>query len=126
MMRRLHWSIVAALFATPVLLVAQISESGQRGASQTGIVRSVRRRLTFTQVAYGSNGVRMAGHGEGHFGWILGGRAVEDVWTGPLDSAPPGAPPPEHGTRGRFYDPSINAWRVVWSAPPAARGDHTP
>lgn len=42
-----------------------------------------------------------------HFGWVLGGRAVQDVLTGPTSS----------GTSVRVYDPDIDAWRVHWFGP---------
>jgi hypothetical protein len=46
--------------------------------------------------------------GECHFGWILGGRAIQDLW---------GAPTRGFGTTIRSYDPSIHAWRIHWFAP---------
>lgn len=46
--------------------------------------------------------------GEVHFGWVLGGRAVQDLW---------GAPERGFGTTLRCYDPRIDAWRVEWSSP---------
>lgn len=46
--------------------------------------------------------------GEVHFGWVLGGRAVQDLW---------GAPDRGYGTTLRSYDPSIDAWRVEWLSP---------
>lgn len=52
--------------------------------------------------------------GELHWGWILDGRAVQDVWmwidekTGKLIL---------EGTTVRFYDAKIDAWHSVWLAP---------
>jgi hypothetical protein len=51
-------------------------------------------------------------------GWVLGGRAVQDVWQVPLPGRP--APPgmqPFHGTTLRFYDPVLCAWRSTWIEP---------
>lgn len=47
-------------------------------------------------------------------GWVLGGRAIQDVWRieKPLPVA--GA---WYGTTLRIYDPSIDAWRIAWSDP---------
>jgi hypothetical protein len=52
--------------------------------------------------------------GEVHFNWILGGRAVQDIW-GSLD-------PKTHrlnpwGTTIRYYDPQLGAWRSTWISP---------
>jgi hypothetical protein len=46
--------------------------------------------------------------GEVHFGWILGGRAVQDLW---------GSPERGFGTTIRAYDRAIDAWRIHWFAP---------
>lgn len=45
--------------------------------------------------------------GELHWGWILNGRAVQDIWIGA----------PDMGTTVRFYDPEIDAWHSVWMTP---------
>jgi len=52
--------------------------------------------------------------GEVHFNWILGGRAVQDVW-GSLDPKTGRLLP--WGTTVRYYDPGLNAWRSTWIAP---------
>jgi hypothetical protein len=55
--------------------------------------------------------------GELCFGWVLGGRAVQDVWKVPASGQAPAALRPFHGTTLRFYDPSITAWRSTWIDP---------
>ena len=55
--------------------------------------------------------------GEIHFGWILGGTAIQDVMTGVVLDPPPGFPRTGFGTVVRFYDPNIDAWHCVWVAP---------
>ena len=47
--------------------------------------------------------------GEVHFGWVLKGRAVEDVWIMPQRTV--------YGVTARVWDPSIQAWRVTWINP---------
>jgi hypothetical protein len=56
--------------------------------------------------------------GELHFGWVLGGRAVQDVWIVPGREQPesPSARP-FHGSTIRFFDPAIGAWRSTWIEP---------
>jgi hypothetical protein len=48
------------------------------------------------------------------FGWILGGRAMQDVWIG----EPTGEQTePSLGTSIRFFDTRAAAWRVLWISP---------
>ncbi|WP_232668230.1 hypothetical protein [Pseudonocardia sp. TRM90224] len=58
-------------------------------------------------------------HGELHFGWVLGGRAVQDVWIVPGRGEEGAGVPPMafHGSTIRFYDPAIGAWRSTWVEP---------
>ncbi len=57
--------------------------------------------------------------GELHFGWVLGGRAVQDIWIVPGRGQPGHDQPPLgfHGSTIRFYDPIIDAWRSTWIEP---------
>jgi len=54
------------------------------------------------------DGARHAARGEIHFGWVLDGRAIQDVWI---------LPGFFHGTTLRIYDPTIEAWRIYWIDP---------
>ncbi len=45
--------------------------------------------------------------GELHWGWILNGLAVQDIWIGV----------PDMGTTVRFYDPRLDLWHSVWMSP---------
>jgi len=71
-------------------------------------------------VDYCSDGNVRRGRGEVHFGWVLEGRAVQDVWIMPgPDERPanPGQIRNRYGTTLRVWDPSIRAWRVTWINP---------
>lgn len=74
-------------------------------------------------VAYTPDGVLHQGQGEIHFGWILEGRAIQDVWMIPrLRDRRPGAPAMPvagnwYGTTLRIYDPALGAWRIYWIDP---------
>jgi hypothetical protein len=54
--------------------------------------------------------------GEAHFGWVLEGRAVQDVWIMNLEKTRN-----MYGSTLRAWDPSIQAWRITWRNP---AGDH--
>lgn len=63
------------------------------------------------------------GHGEIHVGWVLQGRAIQDVWMIPRlrDRTPDAEQLPGagnwYGTTLRIYDPAIDAWRILWNDP---------
>jgi hypothetical protein len=58
-------------------------------------------------------GVRHA-RGELEFGWIIDGRAIQDVW---ITYADDGSKERDIGTSIRFYDPDTKTWRVVFVSP---------
>jgi len=69
------------------------------------------------------DGSTHAGHGEIHAGWVLQGRAIQDVWMIPRieERRPsieqlPGAGN-WFGTTLRIYDPNLDAWRIHWNDP---------
>jgi hypothetical protein len=55
-----------------------------------------------------ADGSKYTGPGEIHFGWVLEGRAIQDVWI---------LPGLFHGTTLRVYDPTLDAWHILWSDP---------
>lgn len=61
--------------------------------------------------------------GELHFGWVLGGRAVQDIWIVPSRTETDASHSPVgfHGSTIRFYDPTIDGWRSTWIEPLNAR-----
>jgi hypothetical protein len=62
-------------------------------------------------------GIPIEVRGKLDFGWILGGRAIQDVWQMPSDPADAGRMRAFHGTTIRFFDPAIGAWRSTWLDP---------
>ena len=77
----------------------------------------------FDVTTFTEGGTTHAGNGEIHAGWILRGRAIQDVWMIPrlADRRPGIAQMPGagnwYGTTLRLYDPGIDAWRILWSDP---------
>jgi hypothetical protein len=72
---------------------------------------------------YEQNGAAHRGSGEIHAGWVLEGRAIQDVWMiPPRSKRGPNAPilPVAgnwYGTTLRVYDPGLDAWHILWSDP---------
>ena len=54
------------------------------------------------------DGSEARGRGEVHAGFVLEGRAIQDVWI------LPGA---FFGTTLRVYDPGLDAWHILWNDP---------
>src|SRR5882762_6528883 len=59
-------------------------------------------------VVYADDGTKHTGRGGIHFGWVLQGRAIQDVWI---------LPGIFYGTTLRVYDPGLDAWHILWSDP---------
>ena len=70
-------------------------------------------------VNYKRDGSSQIVEAEWHFGWVLEGRAIQDVWIAPkrslrvVEENAPG----DYGATIRFYDAKIDAWRSTWIGP---------
>ena len=64
----------------------------------------------------GSGACVFRGLGEWSFSWILDGRAVQDVlaYADLSDPTRTGVGQRRVGTTLRYYDPRLDAWRMVW------------
>ena len=60
------------------------------------------------------DGTWIKSRGELHVNWILEGRALQDTFMTFNETTHKMVP---DGTTLRFYDPKIDAWRVVWFSP---------
>jgi hypothetical protein len=72
--------------------------------------------LHYWAVDVSSRGIK----GEAHFGCVLEGRAVQDVWIMPRRSERTGSIDEKmnmYGTTLRVWDASIQAWRITWINP---------
>jgi hypothetical protein len=65
-------------------------------------------RWEFDAVVHADDGTTHRGRGEIYVGWVLEGRAIQDVWI---------LPGFFHGTTLRVYDPGRDAWHILWSDP---------
>jgi hypothetical protein len=72
----------------------------------------------FDGVEYDADGGSRKHTGEWHFAWVLEGRAIQDVLVSPPRAdRGKGQRSYSYGTTLRFFDPSIDAWRIVWADP---------
>ena len=72
-------------------------------------------------IGHPEDGTTRTTKGEWHFGWVLEGRAVQDVLIAipPEDGSAGEAFPAGRGSTLRVYDPRMDAWWIVWAGPPA-------
>jgi hypothetical protein len=63
---------------------------------------------TMDAIIHLDDGTEHRGNGQIHFGWVLEGRALQDVWI---------LPGVFYGTTLRVYDPGLDAWHILWSDP---------
>lgn len=66
------------------------------------------------------DGTTRRNRGEVHAGWVLEGRAIQDVWLIPARGVQRAEPPTWgefYGTTLRVYDPGIAAWHIIWTDP---------
>ena len=60
---------------------------------------------------YNQDGGQKRGKGQWHFGWILGGRGIQDVLFAQE------SPAHKYGTTLRCYDPDNDVWHITWMQP---------
>jgi hypothetical protein len=92
------------------------SELGSAAAVYDWLIGSWNVRV----VDYDVDGTAHESRGEWHFGWVLEGRAVQDVFIVPSREERSTRLPKDgnrYGTSLRTYDPNIEAWRITWINP---------
>jgi hypothetical protein len=77
-------------------------------ADKMGLYSWLLGRWDMDAVVHGDDGRKHTARGEIHAGWVLEGRAIQDVWI---------LPGFFYGTTLRIYDPGIDAWHILWSDP---------
>jgi len=65
-------------------------------------------RWDMDTVIHMDDGTAHRGRGEIHAGWVLEGRALQDVWI---------IPGVFYGTTLRVYDPGLDTWHILWIDP---------
>ena len=65
-----------------------------------------------------AEGVRRETTAEVHIGWVLEGRAIQDVWIAPSrQERRDGERLLMHGSTFRIYDPQRDLWHITWLDP---------
>ncbi|MBZ9605259.1 hypothetical protein [Phyllobacterium chamaecytisi] len=64
-------------------------------------------------IRYLDDGTTQGSTAEIHFGWVLEGRAIQDIRIRPKRPAPSTM----DGTTLRIFDPGIGGWHIIWSDP---------
>ena len=77
-------------------------------AAQMGLYAWLVGSWEMDAVVHADDGTTHRGRGEVHAGWVLDGRAIQDVWI---------LPGVFHGTTLRIYDPGRDAWHILWNDP---------
>ena len=106
--------------ASPSLIAAlHTDHPAPDHAEKMGLYGWLVGRWEMDAVYHRDDGATRRGGGEIHFGWVLAGRAIQDVWIVPprdQQSEPP-AWGDFYGTTLRVYDPGLDAWRILWIDP---------
>jgi len=69
----------------------------------------------FDGIEYHADGSRVTDKGQIEFGWVLEGRAVQDVW---IEHERSDGEVKTYGTTLRVYDAKLDAWHIIWVDPP--------
>ena len=106
-----RWEMDAVVVGAAALASEASSQRGNSIVRAHSASEDARERADDTRPEPGSSardGTKHDGRGEIHFGWVLEGRAIQDVWI---------LPGFFYGTTLRIYDPGIDAWHILWSDP---------
>ena len=133
--RKFLWYVVPALFVIAACSTSRSSSplSGVLDSPGPAPDRAEKLRLyeflvghwETRIVAFDEEGKQHESRGEIHAGWVLEGRAIQDVWmTPPRSERRAGEPLPAlpvtgawYGSTLRVYDPTLDAWRIQWTDP---------
>src|SRR5262245_51792888 len=76
-------------------------------------------RIVSGNTTFDDQGARHETSCEVHFGWVLEGKAIQDVWIAPSRQMRQGGPAQDlmYGTTLRVYDPESNLWSITWIDP---------
>jgi hypothetical protein len=95
------------MFASFIDALPAVGPASDR-AAHTGLYAWLIGSWEMDAVVHADDGTTHRGRGEVHAGWVLDGRAIQDVWI---------LPGFFHGTTLRIYDPGRDVWHILWNDP---------
>lgn len=110
--------MLAAVRGSDPALLSALHATGP-APGEAGVLNTFGRFVGSWQLRWHHLSENLDALGELHFGWVLGGRAVQDVWIVPGPGQPGEGVPPYafFGSTIRFYDAELGAWRSTWVEP---------
>ena len=93
---------------SPLLAALHADGPAPDRAGKMGLYAFLVGSWTMEGFALRADGTQHKDRGEIHAGWVLEGRAIQDVWIFPTAF---------HGSTLRIYDPGLDAWHILWSDP---------
>jgi len=111
------------MFASPLAEALHASGPVPDGARQLGLYAFLVGHWDTRIVTHEPGGLTHEGRGEIHAGWVLQGRAIQDVWMIPprAERRPDSPQLPVagnwYGTTLRVYAPELDAWHIFWIDP---------
>ena len=113
--------MIASSFPSPSLIEAlHTNGPAPDRTEKTGLYGWLIGRWEMDAIYHNADGTQRRSRGEIHFGWVLAGRAIQDVWIVPPRDRQTAEPPVRgdfYGTTLRIYDPGLDAWHILWIDP---------
>ena len=111
------------MFASPLAEALHASGAVPDGGRQLQLYAFLVGHWDTRIVTHEPGGLTHEGRGEIHAGWVLEGRAIQDVWMIPprAERRPDSPQLPVagnwYGTTLRVYAPELDAWHIFWIDP---------
>jgi hypothetical protein len=110
---------------TPFLVALHATSPDPRQADALALYGQLVGSWEFDNTDYGPDGTSHHAVGEWHFGWVLQGRMLQDVYILPKRGEPvPEGVKSRYGTTLRVYDPTSHTWRIDYINPANRAGPY--
>lgn len=110
---------------TPFLVALHATAPDASQAQALGLYGQLVGSWEFDNTDYPLDGPPVHATGEWHFGWVLRGSMVQDVYILPKrGQAVPAGVSPRYGTTLRVYDAKSDTWRIDYINPTSRKGPY--